>query len=177
MPEIVKKKRKKKSREARRRDYLHRIKQEYGELKCEYCGRNDLIVTKSNREFKDRMATIDHIEPRNGGKTGSKKTARGPKINWAIACPECNNAKDNLSMEEFIEIKEKIIMPWDQKIYLQKNDPEQLKKIMSEIRKNRKALKIIRHPHLARPARIQYERTIVEKVFFFIARCLKVRLA
>lgn len=136
----------KRSIEQKRRDYLYGTIRREGQLKCLYCGRNDLIVGPTeDPSLMERIATVDHVSPRNGGKTGPKKTACGTRKNWAIACKECNNAKDNLSVSEFSKIKEQIILPWDYMMELKFSAPEEYEKVLLTLKENRKLVKKNRH--------------------------------
>lgn len=56
---------------------------------CHYCGRED--------KFEGVRLTLDHVFPRSkGGKDGNK--------NLVACCPDCNQAKDDMSKEEFFEL-------------------------------------------------------------------------
>lgn len=70
---------------AYRYKYLRRIKDERGELVCEYCGKRHLHIEK--HKSNSNLATIDHIKPIAMG--GHKYD----DANLAVACFSCNQKK------------------------------------------------------------------------------------
>lgn len=60
-----------------------------GQAPCYYCG--EMLSMKE--------ATIDHVVPRSKG--------GGQDDNCVIACARCNQLKDDLDLEEFLELLER----------------------------------------------------------------------
>jgi len=80
-----------------RQEFIENELNEKGELKCNYCGRNDLVPGFYEFENKNKnhqipnLATIDHVIPL------SKGGAKYDKDNCVIACKTCNkNKKDKI---------------------------------------------------------------------------------
>jgi 5-methylcytosine-specific restriction endonuclease McrA len=81
--------------------FLVRRLKRRGELRCDYCGKNGLIIghnRKSNNKILN-LATIDHIIP------VSKGIDRLDEKNWGVACRKCNGKKGSRPVEEFMEEK------------------------------------------------------------------------
>jgi len=81
---------------------LKRKKENNGNLKCDYCGKEHLDIggkkpedLKANNRNKN-LATIDHIEPLSDN--GEKYN----ESNLAVACKKCNQKKANKSLREFV---------------------------------------------------------------------------
>lgn len=82
-----------------RKEFLQKILDEYGVLKCAYCGREDLV--EGHHEFHKKhlnmkisnLATVDHIHPLSLG--GEKYD----KDNCTVACRHCNSKKGNKLIE------------------------------------------------------------------------------
>jgi len=73
-------------------EFLEKVKQNNGELHCEYCGKLNLIIDATNDN--PLVATIDHIVP---FALGGHET--DPE-NLAVACFKCNNNKaDKISLK------------------------------------------------------------------------------
>lgn len=70
--------------------FLEGILKEYGELHCEYCGKQGLVIYRWNDRFLDRkkMATTDHILPVSLYPDLAKDIS-----NLAVACDACNKKK------------------------------------------------------------------------------------
>lgn len=81
-----------------RKKLLNKLLKRDGELKCAYCGRNDLILggnMKYNNKINN-LATIDHIVPRcEGGGLCEEE-------NCAVACKDCNCKKGSKQLKEFL---------------------------------------------------------------------------
>lgn len=67
-----------------------------GMLSCYYCGKTPLFVGCAKGRPLDRRATIDHIVPISSGGDAFNIS------NTVICCYKCNEAKANLSQEQFL---------------------------------------------------------------------------
>lgn len=67
--------------------FLEEALEERGELVCEYCGKQGLIIGSSD---KTKLATVDHIMPKALGGDAFNY------LNLAVACNTCNSKKGTL---------------------------------------------------------------------------------
>ncbi len=73
--------------------------EQFGDFKCFYC---DVETSPHHEETHNRKTTIDHLVPKSKG--GLNKTP-----NLVIACFNCNQKKQNLTLEEFLPIIGKVL--------------------------------------------------------------------
>lgn len=65
--------------------------------KCFYCKRSTVLPASGDTASKPRTATLEHIVPLSLG--GDPH----PLNNCAVACFECNSARGNQPIEQFVE--------------------------------------------------------------------------
>jgi len=146
-----------------RQSFLARSRIE-GKLICHYCKRDDLIsddyflqhkcVTTEEKAMRERCATMDHFYPLNPITT-ERITDHDFRSQRVVSCPECNDAKDSLSPEEFEKVKDKLIIPWSwrQELIEATERTVEIREKISEIWIFRREMKTERHepPNFASP--------------------------
>lgn len=126
--------------------YMDRIIERDGKLVCAYCGRDDLQPPPyHNAEEKARTASVDHIVPRRGLCRTSPLPKHARASNRNVACIDCNQAKNNLDEDEFAALKDRIILPWTERVRLEKDDPKELAHILEEMKELRRKISCQRH--------------------------------
>ena len=82
-----------------RNKILRKMKKEKGSLSCFFCGKENLTANFNNPKANlyGGKATLDHYVPKSkGGKEFSES-------NLVCSCNKCNQAKKDLSAEEFLK--------------------------------------------------------------------------
>jgi len=74
-------------------NFLKKIKQEFGEINCEYCGKKNLTIYEwCQKSNVSDMATADHFYPKS-----KYENLKQIEDNLVVCCHNCNNKKgDNL---------------------------------------------------------------------------------
>lgn len=77
-------------------EFLTETEKEHGDLWCEYCGKEKLVIypwdSKPNR---NNMATVDHFMPKS-----KYPDLANDKTNFVVACSICNEMKKDDIWEE-----------------------------------------------------------------------------
>ena len=80
-------------------NFLKKLEDEHGELWCEYCGKEKLIVYPWDvKHDRSKMATVDHFLPKS-----KYPDLANEETNFIVACSNCNeNKKDDIWEEDRI---------------------------------------------------------------------------
>ena len=82
------------------KDYLKSVEDDCGDLYCEYCGKEELVIYEWYEDLnKSDVATVDHFYPKSKYRHLERDTD-----NFIVSCYDCNNKKkDDIWLVEEIE--------------------------------------------------------------------------